>query len=274
MKVLKFGGSYLENPGSIETVKSIVESVEGPVVVVIQEGWAKALRDAIPGSVLRNPQTYLGGHPEVMMPRSDKAVVPGIIPDGFDPGELTDLEKGRADYLASLIAASNDAECLEIWTDVDGMMTADPSAVKTAYVIEEMTYGEAMELCNFGVKTIYSPALFPVNSKGIPLVIKNIHNPSGKGTTIRRECKAGARSIRGISSIDDVSLITLSGTSMAGLVGVNCRIFTALALERISAFLVCQSASETGISIGVSHQDALKAKEVLDGTFAREIRNG
>ena len=274
MKVLKFGAGLFENEQNLSRVKEVVEASEGRVVIVAPERHVNTLRDIIPGSQVVPPQICLAGHPEIFTPYSQKVIVPGIIPDGLAVSELTDLEVGAPDYLASLIAASNDAECLEIWTDKDGFMTADPASVKTAYLIKEMSYREAMELCNFGVGLIYSPALFPVNSKGIPTVVRNLFNPDGPGTTIKKECPSGEQVIRGISSIDNVSLITLSGTSMAGVVGVNCRIFTALALERISAFLVCQSASETGISIGVSAKDALKAKAVLDGTFAREIENG
>ena len=274
MKVLKFGAGLFENEQNLSRVKVVVEASEGRVVIVAPERHVNSLREIIPGSQVVPPQICLAGHPEIFTPYSQKVIVPGIIPDGLAVSELTDLEVGASDYLASLIAASNDAESLEIWTDKDGFMTADPASVKTAYLIKEMSYREAMELCNFGVGLIYSPALFPVNSKGIPTVVRNLFNPDGPGTTIKKECPSGEQVIRGISSIDNVSLITLSGTSMAGVVGVNCRIFTALALERISAFLVCQSASETGISIGVSAKDALKAKAVLDGTFAREIENG
>ena len=274
MKVLKFGAGLFENEQNLSRVKEVVEASEGRVVIVAPERHINSLREIIPGSQVVPPQICLAGHPEIFTPYSQKVIVPGIIPDGLAVSELTDLEVGASDYLASLIAASNDAESLEIWTDKDGFMTADPASVKTAYLIKEMSYREAMELCNFGVGLIYSPALFPVNSKGIPTVGRNLFNPDGPGTTIKKECPSGEQVIRGISSIDNVSLITLSGTSMAGVVGVNCRIFTALALERISAFLVCQSASETGISIGVSAKDALKAKAVLDGTFAREIENG
>ena len=275
MKVLKFGAGLFGDDQNILRIKSVVEATEEDVIIVVPQDKVKTVQSAIPGSVSASPQTCLAGHPEILTPHSRRVIVPGIIPDGLDPGELTDLEKGAADYLASLIAASNDAASLEIWTDREGFMTADPEAVKTAYLIKEMSYREAMELCNFGAGLIYSPALFPVNAKGIPTVVRNLLNPSGDGTTILGSgAGAGDRAIRGISSIDDVCLVTLSGTSMAGVVGVNCRIFTALALERISAFLVCQSASETGISVGVSRKDAAKAKTVLDGTVAREIDNG
>lgn len=202
------------------------------------------------------------------------AIVPGFISSDAQTDEITNLGRGGADYTASLLAAALDAEALEIWTDVNGFTTADPKAVKTAYVIEEMTYREAMELCNFGVRVIYSPALYPVHAKGIPIHIKNTFNPSGTGTTIRKFCQKNDRAIRGISSIDDICLLTLSGTSLVGIVGVDSRIFSSLAQKSISAFLVCQSASETGISIGVSRKDAGNAKTALDEEFAPEIKSG
>ncbi len=273
MKVLKFGGASLNAPENILKIKAIIESEKDAKIVITEKDAAKDLQAALHGSVLRNPETFLGGHPE-FLPGDGISIVPGYIPDGLDTGDFGDLGKGEADYLASLIAVSTDADTLEFWSDRDGFMTADPKSVRTAYVIREMSYREAMELCNFGVKVIYSPALYPINRKGITLMVKNFNDPSAPGTTIREKCVSDAGSIRGISSIDDVSLITLSGTSMAGLVGVNCRIFTALALERISAFLVSQSASETGISIGVSRKDAEKAEAVLNGAFSREIVSG
>ena len=273
----------MSTPENIRKIKEIIESNAGQIVAVTaaSAGYAdaresakrnaRAVHEAVNGSYLGLPQEYLGGHAD---PHIRVAVVPGFIPDGFKTGEFDDLDKGGADYLASLIASTQEADQLEIWTDVDGFMTADPEAVKTAYVIKEMTYREAMELCNFGSKVIYSPALYPVLAKKIPLVIRNFNNPQGTGTTIKENAETGERAIRGISSIDDVSLITLSGTSLAGIVGVDCRIFTALALERVSAFLVTQSASETGVSIGVSRQDAERAKAVLDGAFYKEISSG
>ena len=202
-------------------------------------------------------------------------VVPGFISTDKTTGDITNLGRGGSDYTASLIAAAIDAECLEIWTDVDGFMTADPRIIKTSYVIDEMTYREATELCNFGAKVIYPPTLYAVCSKGIPVIIKNTFNPSAKGTFIKAESKdATERLITGISSIDDISLITLSATSLVGIVGVDSRIFAALAKENISAFLVSQSASETSISIGVSRKDAEKSRDVLEEAFESEIRNG
>ena len=208
-------------------------------------------------------------------PRNSRtAVVPGFISSDSASGEITNLGRGGSDYSASLIAAALDAGILEIWTDVDGFMTADPKMIKTSYTIDEMTYEEAMELCNFGAKVVYPPTLYAVCRKKIPILIKNTFNQDAPGTMIKSECRNNERSIKGISSIDDICLITLSGTSMVGIVGVDSRIFSALASESISAFLVSQAASETGISIGVSKKDAERACKVLDKAFSQEISAG
>ena len=207
-------------------------------------------------------------------PAGPTVVVPGFIASDAVSGEITTLGRGGSDYTASLLAAALDAELLEIWTDVDGFMTADPRIIKTSYVIDEMTYEEAMELCNFGAKVIYPPTLYPVCAKGIPILIKNTFNLKAPGTIVKKTVAPGTTSIKGISSIDDISLITLSGTSMVGIVGVDARIFAALTQEQISAFLVSQSASETGISIGVSRADGERARAVLEEAFEREISSG
>ena len=206
-------------------------------------------------------------------PSSPVAIVPGFIARDID-GDISTLGRGGSDYTASILAAALNASVLEIWTDVDGFMTADPRIIKTSYVIDEMTYEEAMELCNFGAKVIYPPTLYPVCAKAIPIQIKNTFNPDAPGTVVKKTCRPGNTTIKGISSIDDISLITLSGTSMVGVVGVDSRIFAALAREQISAFLVSQSASETGISIGVSRSDATIARKVLTEAFEREIASG
>ena len=206
--------------------------------------------------------------------KDEVAIVPGFISTDRDSGDITNLGRGGSDFTASLIAAALDAASLEIWTDVDGFMTADPRIIRTSYVIDEMSYDEAMELCNFGAKVIYPPTLYAVCRKDIPIIIKNTFNPDAPGTRIHRDCLGSGRIVRGISSIDDICLITLSGNSMVGVVGVDSRIFSALASEGISAFLVSQSASETGISIGVSKADADLAAKVLDEVFSIEIGSG
>ena len=202
------------------------------------------------------------------------AVVPGFISSDSVTGQITNLGRGGSDYTASIIAAALDAECLEIWTDVDGFMTADPRIIRTSYVIDELSFVEAMELCNFGAKVIYPPALYPVCPKDIPVLIKNTFNPSAHGTVIRQKCNLSDRAVKGISSIDDSCVLTVSGASMAGIVGVDSRIFTALAKRNISVFLVSQSSSETHISLGVNAKDADLACSLLDREFEREIAEG
>ena len=202
------------------------------------------------------------------------AIVPGFISSDSKSGAITNLGRGGSDYTASIIAAALDAESLEIWTDVDGFMTADPRIIKTSYVIDELSFVEAMELCNFGAKVIYPPALYPVCPKDIPVVIKNTFNPGAKGTVIRQTCNGSKRAVKGISSIDDSCVITVSGASMAGIVGVDSRIFSALAGRNISVFLVSQSSSETHISLGVNAKDADLAADILNREFAHEISEG
>ena len=202
------------------------------------------------------------------------AVVPGFISTDSRTGEITNLGRGGSDYTASIIAAALNAECLEIWTDVDGFMTADPRVIKTSYVIDELSFNDAMELCNFGAKVIYPPAIYPVSSKDIPVLVKNTFNPSAPGTVIRKHSRKDGRAVTGISSIDDSCLITVSGTSMAGIIGVDMRIFKALAENCISVFLVSQSSSETHISLGVTAAQADEACEILSREFAHEIAEG
>ena len=201
------------------------------------------------------------------------AVVPGFIARDSKTGEITNLGRGGSDYTASILAAALNAEALEIWTDVDGFMTADPRIIKTSYVIDTLSFAEAMELCNFGAKVIYAPALYPVYPKDIPVQIKNTFNPSAKGTTIRRD-NPDPRPVTGISSIDDIALVTLSAPSMVGLIGIDSRLFGALSRQEISVFLVSQSSSETGITFGVANADAEAARKTVDAEFAPEISHG
>lgn len=201
-------------------------------------------------------------------------VAPGFISTDEATDELTNLGRGGSDYTASIIAAALDAEWLEIWTDVDGFMTADPKVINTAYTIDHLSYVEAMELCNFGAKVVYPPTIYPVCQKNIPILIKNTFNPDGRGTVIRQDTGGESRAIKGISSIKGTSLITVSGLSMVGVIGVNKRIFTALAERGISVFMVSQASSENSTSIGVRDQDAELACEVLNNEFRKEIEMG
>ena len=202
------------------------------------------------------------------------ALVPGFIASDKATGDVTNLGRGGSDYTAAIIAAALDAEQLEIWTDVDGFMTADPRVISTAYTITELSYVEATELCNFGAKVVYPPTIYPVYHKNIPILIKNTFNPEGVGTVIRQEVSPQSKAIKGISSINDTSLITVQGLGMVGVIGVNYRIFKALAKNGISVFLVSQASSENSTSIGVRNADADLASEVLTEEFAKEIEMG
>lgn len=202
------------------------------------------------------------------------SVVPGFISKDKNTGETTNLGRGGSDYTAAIIAAALDAEVLEIWTDVDGFMTADPRIIHTAYTINELSYVEAMELCNFGAKVVYPPTIYPVCVKDIPIKVKNTFNPQNPGTIIKKKVENDTKVIKGISSISDTTLITVTGLSMVGVIGVNRRIFTALANNGISVFLVSQASSENSTSIGVKDSESEAAVNVLNEEFAKEIETG
>ncbi len=201
-------------------------------------------------------------------------LVPGFISRDAATDEVTNLGRGGSDYTAAIIAAALDADVLEIWTDVDGFMTADPRVIKTAYTINELSFVEAMELCNFGAKVIYPPTIYPVCVKNIPIRVKNTFNPQNPGTIIKDKIDNDSKPIKGISSINGTALITVTGLSMVGVIGVNRRIFTALADKGISVFMVSQASSENSTSIGVREVDADAAVRVLNEEFAKEIEMG
>ncbi|MDE5945267.1 MAG: bifunctional aspartate kinase/homoserine dehydrogenase I [Rikenella sp.] len=206
------------------------------------------------------------------------SVVPGFISSDKTTGEATTLGRGGSDYTAAIIAAAAGAEVLNIYTDVDGFMTADPRVIGKAYLIESLTFLEAMELCNFGAKVIYPPTIFPAYNHNIPIYIKNTYRPECPGTYISRQKSAVdgdvRKAIKGISSINDSCLLTIRGLGMVGVIGVNYRIFKALAKAGISVFLVSQASSENTTSIGVRRDDAERAREVLSREFAQEIGMG
>ncbi len=202
------------------------------------------------------------------------SLVPGFISRDRDTDEVTNLGRGGSDYTAAIIAAALDAEVLEIWTDVDGFMTADPRVIKSAYTINELSYIEAMELCNFGAKVIYPPTIYPVCVKNIPIKVKNTFNPEHPGTLIKEKIEGDHKPIKGISSINGTALITVTGLSMVGVIGVNRRIFSVLAQNGISVFMVSQASSENSTSIGVKEDDADAAAQVLNEEFSKEIETG
>lgn len=205
------------------------------------------------------------------------AIVPGFISTDAATRDITNLGRGGSDYTAAILAAELGARVLEIWTDVDGFMTADPRVINTAYVIDRLSFIEAMELCNFGAKVIYPPTIYPVFHSNIPIYIKNTFRPDLPGTLIsadKPEREDSDKPIKGISSIPDTSLITISGLGMVGIVGVNARIFNALADNGVSVFMVSQASSENNTSFAVRSADATRAIEVLRNEFAAELRSG
>ncbi|MDR1336187.1 MAG: bifunctional aspartate kinase/homoserine dehydrogenase I [Tannerella sp.] len=202
------------------------------------------------------------------------ALVPGFIASSRENAEITNLGRGGSDYTASILATALNASVLEIWTDVDGFMTADPKVINSAYVIDRLSFTEAMELCNFGAKVIYPPTIYPVYHKNIPIRIRNTFNPDAPGTYISREYEEepakGRAIIKGISSINDTCLVTVQGLGMVGVIGVNYRIFKTLAKNGISVFMVSQASSENNTTFAVCHADAGLAVSMLNEEFALE----
>ncbi|MDR2467266.1 MAG: bifunctional aspartate kinase/homoserine dehydrogenase I [Prevotellaceae bacterium] len=200
------------------------------------------------------------------------AVLPGFISSNRDDDETTNLGRGGSDYTAAILATALNASIMEIWTDVDGFMTADPKVISSAYVIDRLSFTEAMELCNFGAKVIYPPTIYPVYHKNIPIRIRNTFNPEAPGTHISDERSSGSNKalIKGISSISDTCLITVQGLGMVGVIGVNYRIFRTMAKNGISVFMVSQASSENNTTLAVKTEDAAAAAKALNEEFASE----
>ncbi len=201
---------------------------------------------------------------------SNLFILPGFI-SSDEKGITTTLGRGGSDYTAAIIAAALDASVLEIWTDVSGMMTADPRLVNNVKIIPQISYQEAMELSHFGAKVIYPPTIQPVSSKGIPTWIKNTFAPNDVGTIIQKDATVNGSSIRGISSINSISLLSLEGSGMVGIPGFSKKLFEALATKKINVILITQSSSEHSISVGMDSADADAAKNAIDEAFAFEI---
>lgn len=197
-------------------------------------------------------------------------IAPGFI--ASDKNEITTtLGRGGSDYTASIIAAAMQAEALEIWTDVSGMMTADPRLVSNAKIIPHILYSEALELSHFGARVIYPPTIQPVMRKNIPVWIKNTFNPEDHGTLIENLGINNNGYVRGISSINKIALISLEGSGMAGIPGFSKRLFETLAREEINVILITQSSSEHSICVGIEEAAAETAKNSVDEAFAIEI---
>ena len=202
------------------------------------------------------------------------AVMPGFIAQN-NKGECTTLGRGGSDFTAAIIAAALDVDILEIWTDVNGFMTADPRIIRKAYTIPELTYSEAMELSHFGAKVIYPPTILPVYQKGIPIQIKNTFSPEKPGTKIVKKVKNGFdRPIKGISSISGIALLTLQGLGMVGVTGISQRLFAALASVDVNAILISQASSENSISVAIDEKLMELARKTICKEFEKEIAAG
>ena len=188
-----------------------------------------------------------------------------------DAGQITTLGRGGSDYTAAILGSALNAEEIQIWTDVNGMMTADPRLVKKAFSLPELTYTEAMELSYFGAKVIYPPTMIPAFLKKIPIVIKNTFEPEFEGTVIRHDCKASNLPIKGISTINNISILNLEGSGMVGKSGFSGRLFSLLAREQINIILITQSSSEHSITFAVQPGDADKAKTLIEQEFELEL---
>lgn len=189
-------------------------------------------------------------------------------------GVTTTLGRGGSDYTASIIGAAIDATVIEIWTDVDGMMTADPRKVANAFTIPSISYAEAMELSHFGAKVIYPPSLQPAFAKNIPLKVLNTFNTDFIGTFVQKGAEKKDYAITGISSIDEIALVNIQGSGMIGVAGISGRLFTALSVNDISVILISQASSEHSICFSIDPKNAQRAREVLEKEFSHEIALG
>ena len=212
----------------------------------------------------KNIQEYFSQNPEIQ-------IVTGFIASAKG-GLTTTLGRGGSDYTASILAAALEASEIEIWTDVDGVLTADPRKVKKAFTIPYMTYAEAMEMSHFGAKVIYPPTIQPALSKGIPLVIKNTFNPDHPGTRVSNQQEINGRAVKGISSINHISLLTLQGSGLFGVPGIAARLFGALANASINVILITQGSSEHSISFAIQPKEARKAKNIIEKEFEFELQ--
>ena len=214
----------------------------------------------------QNISDYFSNHPEIQ-------IVTGFV--GSSKGGLTTtLGRGGSDFTAAILGAGLNAEAIEIWTDVDGVLTSDPRKVKKAFTIPSLSYAEAMEMSHFGAKVIYPPTIQPALAKDIPIFIKNTFNPSFRGTFISKDSNSNGHAIKGISSISDISLLTLQGTGLFGVPGIAARLFNSLAKADINIILITQGSSEHSISFAVKPEVARKASRKVNEEFENEFNSG
>ena len=275
----------------VHLIKDLSPKSEAAIVSYGELMSSRIVTAALPGAVRKNSLEFIRTehkHGQILLnseltdqlvreafsPMPHLAVCPGFISRDSQTDEITNLGRGGSDYTASILAATLGADVLEIWTDVNGFMTADPRLIPEAYTIQSLSYVEATELCNFGAKVVYPPTIYPVCAKNIPIRILNTFCPDNAGTIIQAQTEKDARYVCGLSSIRDVAMITVSGLSMVGVIGVNQRIFGALANAGVSVFLVSQASSENSTTLGVQDKDCDVAVEVLTREFAEEIKVG
>ena len=275
----------------VHLVKDLSDKTEAAIVSYGERMSSRIVTAALPGAVRKNSLEFIRTdrkQGQVLLNTSlteqlvrnafatlpHLSVVPGFISRDSQTEEITNLGRGGSDYTASILAATLGAEVLEIWTDVNGFMTADPRLIPNAYTIKSLSYVEASELCHFGAKVVYPPTIYPACAKNIPIRILNTFSPDNAGTIIQAKPEDSSRYVRGLSSIRDVALITVSGLSMVGVIGVNQRIFSALAKAGVSVFLVSQASSENSTTLGIQEKDCDTAVEALTREFAEEIKVG
>ncbi|MCQ2608030.1 MAG: bifunctional aspartate kinase/homoserine dehydrogenase I [Bacteroidales bacterium] len=270
-------------PRSLDIVSSVGERMSAYIIAktIAQSGIDCEFLDA--RTVIKTDKTF--GAAKVNFEKTDKLIQDKVlntktlfIATGFiastEDDETITLGRGGSDYSGAIFARAVNASILEIWTDVDGMMTADPRKVKKAYPIEHITYAEAMELSHFGAKVLEPRTVIPAMSKMIPVIIKNTFNPTAKGTLITKENENSQLRVQGISSIDEVSLITVQGSGMIGEAGISMRLFRAIAQESINVILITQGSSEHSITFAVLPNDAKKSQDVLSKEFEFELKAG
>ncbi len=277
-------GVYLvkeRTPRTLDYVMSFGERLSAYIIseAIKDYGYAVEFLDA--RSVIRTDSHF--GHAKVDFDTTYKLIKdhfshhPNVqIITGFvataESGETTTLGRSGSDYTAAIVAGALHATDLEIWSDVDGMMTADPRNVKKAFTVREMSYEEAMELSHFGAKVIFPATMQPAMANRIPIWIKNTFNPSFKGTLIHAESTNG-NTIKGISSMNGISLLSLQGSGLLGVVGASMRLFATLARENVNVILISQASSEHSICFAVDHHAAKTAKSAIEKEFLFEIRN-
>ena len=275
----------------VHLVKDLSQKSEAVIVSYGEQLSSRIVTAALPGAVRKDSLQLIRTYykqgqcllnteltealiSKAFTPMPHLAVCPGFISRDSLTDEITNLGRGGSDYTASILAATLGAQVLEIWTDVNGFMTADPRLIPNAYTIDSLSYGEASELCHFGAKVVYPPTIYPACAKNIPIRILNTFCPQNAGTIIQAQTGNDQRLVRGLSSIRDVAMITVSGLSMVGVIGVNQRIFTTLANAGISVFLVSQTSSENSTTLGVQETDCEAAVRALTEEFAEEIKVG